>query len=1004
MQLFKETKLFFYFLLLANALFAQKYPSKNFSTLEGLSSNSIQSVFKDSRGILWVGTDNGLAKIVNNEIENFYEKDGLAYNNCWDIKEDQNQNLWFGSYGGGLTFYNGKNFKIFNTKNGLIHDLVRKLFIYKNYIYVATHNGISVININTHSINNYNVTKKNKLNFQAMDFFNIDNSIYCVTYKDGCWKINENNLTQTKSKTDDIFSAYPYENSIALGVLDQKTNKYTLKIFDKNNFINGKFPDKTLGNNIFWRFNKASDHFFVTGNGITLDNGGLFDIKNDSIVNVSKLYGIESTSPWSVFYDKNIGKLFTGSKDKGLYVTDLHNKIVFIENNNSNQINAIESINNCLVFLDFKNLEIRKNNKIIKKISLIDFYKKANFFIKNNPKKYSNIFSGFQYKLNDNTNRLLKLKIINNHLWVNSTFGFFTFDSNFNFEAYHNYESVDFINDFDNQIIFQKAFVECIKTKDILKNNSIITFPLKNSNSPRDVNCLIKGKDNIYFFSSSNGLYEYKNGLFKSFLQLKIWNEKNLTIAKKISEYKIAVANAQGDIFIIDNTQKFKLIKKIDRELLFGRTINFIEIYKKNLLIGTEKGINIYNGKSIRLLDDELGFKNNIFSSGLVVKDNLIIGTTNGYYQFNLKNYFLQKQVPVKLNISKIEINYNPISNSYFKFFEFIPKKIDLPYNKNTLSITFSAKNHPFPNKLIYKYKVVGLTNSNWSNFSTSKTIILPFLPIGNFDIYVEVKDLYLGSISLHKILNVNINPPIWQTWWFIITVIIFLSILAHLIYKKRIAFIKKQEQIKSEVQKRFVETKMEALQSQMNPHFIFNAMNSIQYYIINNNTDDALMYMSEFSKLIRKTLNNSSKTKITLFEEIEYIKSYVKLENMRFNNAINFKLIKNNLLDLTNTIIPPMIIQPFLENAFVHAFDSNSINPCLTLTLTNENDDLLIKITDNGYGMETEKLNKLTQSKGIKLTKERINLFQTNKEESVKIHSEKKGGTTVTLKILKSK
>jgi sensor histidine kinase YesM len=196
------------------------------------------------------------------------------------------------------------------------------------------------------------------------------------------------------------------------------------------------------------------------------------------------------------------------------------------------------------------------------------------------------------------------------------------------------------------------------------------------------------------------------------------------------------------------------------------------------------------------------------------------------------------------------------------------------------------------------------------------------------------------------------------------------------------------------------VETKMEALQSQMNPHFIFNAMNSIQNYIIDNHIDDALMYMGEFSKLIRQTLYNSSKQRITLSSELHYLESYITLENMRYKNKIQFELDVDADLDLFETEIPPMLLQPFIENVFVHAFDSNSLNPTLFLSLKQIDDTLVCEIKDNGKGISKENLSEGYTSKGIKLARERIALFQSNNIDAIHISSSLNDGTTVVLQL----
>lgn len=220
---------------------------------------------------------------------------------------------------------------------------------------------------------------------------------------------------------------------------------------------------------------------------------------------------------------------------------------------------------------------------------------------------------------------------------------------------------------------------------------------------------------------------------------------------------------------------------------------------------------------------------------------------------------------------------------------------------------------------------------------------------------------------------------------------------MVYLIIRIRIKQIQQQSEIQNNFNKRLAETKMEALQSQMNPHFIFNAMNSIQNFIIDNKTDDALMYMGEFSKLIRQTLNNSSKQYIKLSEEIQYLKTYINLERMRFPFGVEFSLEVEKVIDKNKVEIPPMLIQPFIENVFVHAFDSDSKDAKLTIQFSLVSNELQCKIIDNGQGFNKVALTKLKKSKGIRLVNERFELFQSQ-SGNVHINSKINQGTTITL------
>jgi len=253
------------------------------------------------------------------------------------------------------------------------------------------------------------------------------------------------------------------------------------------------------------------------------------------------------------------------------------------------------------------------------------------------------------------------------------------------------------------------------------------------------------------------------------------------------------------------------------------------------------------------------------------------------------------------------------------------------------------------------------------------------------------------GKSKVFTILQLHIQPPFWLSWWFIVLIIACFSGVIVFIFLR----IKRKSNEKTIIQRRIAETKLEALLSQMNPHFTFNAINAIQDFIISNDTENSLLYISEFSKLIRKTLENSSKQKITLDEEIEYLQAYINIENMRFDNRIDFEIQISPEVDTCFTKIPTMLLQPFVENVFVHAFNESSVAPQLIISFKMISETILeCKITDNGLGIKASKKNKLHQSKGIQLTKERLSLLQELKDP-IEITFTENNGTMVTILLL---
>jgi LytS/YehU family sensor histidine kinase len=180
--------------------------------------------------------------------------------------------------------------------------------------------------------------------------------------------------------------------------------------------------------------------------------------------------------------------------------------------------------------------------------------------------------------------------------------------------------------------------------------------------------------------------------------------------------------------------------------------------------------------------------------------------------------------------------------------------------------------------------------------------------------------------------------------------------------------------------EKRIADAKMEALRSQMNPHFVFNAIGAIQNFVIDNDTDSSLDYMNSFSKLIRKTLDYSSKKSITVKEEVDFLKLFVKIQNLRFGNRVRFTIRGQKNIDKNDMEIPPMLLQPIVENCFEHAFDDSIKNPKINLSFELKGPFLEIMVSDNGHGIKGQLNN---SSKGLRLVRERLKLlYPKNKFE----------------------
>lgn len=213
--------------------------------------------------------------------------------------------------------------------------------------------------------------------------------------------------------------------------------------------------------------------------------------------------------------------------------------------------------------------------------------------------------------------------------------------------------------------------------------------------------------------------------------------------------------------------------------------------------------------------------------------------------------------------------------------------------------------------------------------------------------------------------------------------------------------------------EKEMVELEARALRSQMNPHFVFNCMNSIKALIQDGQPDKAVQYLTTFSKLIRNLFSQSDKNEITLYDEIETCRHYLQLESMRFDARFVYSIEIDEHIDLKSVLIPAMIIQPFIENAIWHGLVPRGGGGELMIKIELKGRDINIVIDDNGIGREASKLHKSSltafhQSKGINLTQSRLLLDNILQKREASLHytdkrdsQGKSAGTKVVISII---
>jgi hypothetical protein len=315
---------------------------------------------------------------------------------------------------------------------------------------------------------------------------------------------------------------------------------------------------------------------------------------------------------------------------------------------------------------------------------------------------------------------------------------------------------------------------------------------------------------------------------------------------------------------------------------------------------------------------------------------------------------------------------------------------IRLSYADNFFSIAFSALDYTNPEKNKYRY-ILENYEEEWNARDADRRIAeYTSVEPGSytFNVIGANNDGYWNVEGCR--LHIIVVPPWYDTLVFrIIFGALIFTLLWTFIYW-RLRSIKKKHDVEKKmlaIEKELFEIQQKALQLQMNPHFIFNSLNAIQSFVISNDTDKAIHYLSKFSQLMRLILTNSSETSIPLKEELKAVKHYIEIEQLRFDNKFDCLISVDPEIDQEFIEIPPMIIQPFVENAILHGLIHSEKEGHVKIDIKLQQDYLFCSIEDNGVGRE--KAEKIRESSGIKrksrgviITKERLEILNKQSED----------------------
>jgi ligand-binding sensor domain-containing protein/two-component sensor histidine kinase len=374
--------------------------------------------------------------------------------------------------------------------------------------------------------------------------------------------------------------------------------------------------------------------------------------------------------------------------------------------------------------------------------------------------------------------------------------------------------------------------------------------------------------------------------------------------------------------------------------------------------------------------------------------NNNTVVSSIGHNSFIDPKVMEQKAIQRKSAITELLVNNENkdwLQNSTDKF-------IKLTHNKNNIAIHFTIENAADNDNYFYKL------NDKWYSSPTGFVQFNNLAP-GTYKIYVANQPL---DAAINDFITITIRPAFYNTWWFYVLCLFFVSGILFAFFKLRTNSIRKETILQKTYEQKLAESEMQTLRSQMNPHFMFNTLNSINSYIIQNKTALASEYLTTFSKLMRSILDLSKQETVPLEKEINALKMYIELEALRLENKFDYSIIIDKNIDEQSTDIPSLMLQPFVENAIWHGLHNKNDKGFIGINISELNaGQIVVTIEDDGIGRAAAAALKQAQishkSYGIDITKNRLQLLNKNNAVTFTDLYDSEGkacGTKVTITI----
>jgi ligand-binding sensor domain-containing protein len=977
-------------ILASQNVLAQNHATRQFTTDDGLPSSHIYEVKQDKNGFYLISTGSGLVKYDGYTFKTFPMTTGKMYKNVWWSYQDQEDRIWSLGLGTKLWYLDGDTVRHKDLKfEGVKKKAAFAKLVQDNHKYYWLQKGMSFFRFKG---DEFTVFKSKELFTDFLtnqcyppidksgqtELISADSNALYFIYKApiSVWKSNEKGTVDLVFSYDEAVSS---SNDTSIKQNSADCIRPRQLEFDATTFISRSYDS------LYTVFNEQLTGYL---NGTTVDLGKfptkhLMDNKRFRVINLKGKYAF--IHPKRSF----VTDMYFNHLPEFDLLANYNINTVYEDHEGGIWLSTTEG----LIYLTSNALAVRNYPNLMKETPSVS------------------------WMLSDKKDPNLKLLGFRNGgltVFKNEKQNITRFPDPKSEQSNWNLQDIIHIDKYVIALVGNYE-IQIYSWDNISK--AILT-PIKRIQLDH-THYLLKGRDGKLYAAGYSGTYQIELNEAKGFPWSKISNPASFyAFSDKLGNYIIQSTNGlymldkRGDSTLISKDFVINKLRWDNHDnpwLISGRTSG-VRILKNQTLVPVNslRGYYIYDLEFeadtvmwaatsdgiVKFLYSEQdsgynyslkitmahGLPTNNVTSLEIDEQNLYAGTSKGLSVID-RNKLSGNVISSRVLLTSVSSKGKkfPLEGFY---------EMDPDYNSLEFNYVFIS---PKSNGLVtYLYKLEGI-DSDWKK-TKETTVNYPYLPAGSYSFQLKALDINNIPSSNTIELDIRVRQLWWKTTWFWVLFSLGSVSLTIGFFLLRLRQLERREKERTQLNNRIAELKLNALQSQMNPHFVFNVLNSIQDYFVNNNVLDGNRYMSDFSKLMRLFLESSDEPYITIGKETKLLSYYIELERMRLDNKFEFEFHIDDNVDPDEFRIPTMILQPILENAILHGIRyKEGIGKLKVSFQLSETNLLTINIEDNGVGRKRSKeinseRRKDHESKASAIIEERIGIINSNPENKIEL------------------